>query len=514
MSTNHIDVVKRVDAAYPHLLIHNTKSACGEFLQRVVAEPEMRAEHWGLLTKPNPGDDNNPQGYTFPNGIKCSYDYVALPNGERVDIIGSGGGYPDFQGGPSWAPAAEHEWRPSDVYIDVSGWPLFISDAPTDAVVSPIEVGFGWFCMMTALAEWPDEAKANMDWILKNINPSSFRVMLAVEGESHGSPDVWRDAGVFIHKDWDNRYRKMQEWIKSFGKKLHATFYGGRNQTPTESSRNEFHGRVIRQTDWDVVRSFECANEFKVNKWTPAEVRSMGRDIRSKLPAGFKLSLSSPDAAHGGMGANPTNEQMQESADELYGGDDNAGATEMTIHTMRGDPHNKWANPSSFNFLYPKLKKINNEPPGPGSSAGGMYTTGADVERDLSATKNAGWPLYMGHSEWSVWNGHLPQEYYNGWREIRMIWDLPNMVECAAVMKSYSGDSDMAHQPHPYEQDKVSQLRGLLEDDYGYAGRLVDGGIIDWSEQTFNDYYNGMTWEDSVTKHRAEWCAALGIPVH
>jgi hypothetical protein len=293
---------------------------------------------------------------------------------------------------------------------------------------------------MTAIAEWPDEAKANMTWIVNECNPSSFRVMLAVEGESHatgGAPDVWRDAGVFITEDWENRYKKMLDLVGGLGKQVHATIYGGRNQTPTESDRNRFHDRIIAasQGRWEAIRSFEMANEYKVNHWTTPEVRAMGRDMRAKLPAGFRVSLSSPDAAHTGTG-DMSNEVMEASFEELYGGSDHAGASEITIHTMRDG--GKWSDPYSYNFCMPDMPKINNEPPGPGSSAGGMYTTAADVEKDLNNTKGAGWAMYVAHSEWGVWNGHLPTEYYNGWREVRFVYDLPHMKEIAPVLKGSS----------------------------------------------------------------------------
>jgi hypothetical protein len=179
-------------------------------------------------------------------------------------------------------------------------------------------------------------------------------------------------------------------------------------------------------------------NEYVANHWTAQEVRDSGRDLRSKLPANFLLSLSSPDTAHGytADGQQPTNEDQQAGFDELYGGD-GAGANEITIHTMRDGQ--KWSDPYSYNYLYPSWPKINNEPPGPGSSAGGMDTTGEDVRKDLSNTIGAGWGMYVGHSEWSVWNGHLPVEYYNGWRELKFLKDLPNMPECAAVMKELAG---------------------------------------------------------------------------
>jgi len=446
---NHLKIVEQVNTAYPHLLKSNTHAACGEFLQRLVAALPA-GERWGLLSKS--GSEN---GVTFPNGVKTSVDYVAVPQGDRVDVImASAGAAEGYVGSPCWVPAHESEWRPSNTWIDISAWPIYDSGTPPDAGgVSDMRLAFGWFCWMTAIAEWPSEAKANLDWILPSVGPSVFRVMLAVEGQSHGTPDPWRDAGVFLANDWDNRFKKMLDVAGGVGVQLHCTVYGGRNQTPTEDDRRRFHDRIVAAAAgrWSAIRSFEMMNEYKVNKWTAAEVRAAGRDLRSKLPPGFLLSLSSPAAAHGELGSMPTNEQMEASADELYAGDDHAGANEMTIHTMRGvdptTPEGKWANPGAYNFLYPTLPKINNEPPGPGSSAGGETSDADLVARDCENTKAAGWPLYVGHAEWCPWNGHLPPEYYNGYREIRNVWDLPHMPECAAAMKAIAGDESAAPLP-------------------------------------------------------------------
>jgi hypothetical protein len=505
--TNFKFVVDRINNAYPWLLQWNTHEACGEFLQRVCNEPECKAERVGLLSK-DPGEN----GYEFPNGIRTSHDVIALPNGERTDIVQSAGGHP-APGGPAWGVIPPDQWRPHNVWVDISSWPIYDSHTPHDAGPTGVcEVGFGWFCLMTALAEWPDEAKANMDWILKNINPSCFRVMLAVEGESHmqgSDPDVWSEAGVFINEDWENRYRKMLEWVKSFGKQVHATVYGGRNQTPTEADRNAFHSRIIAASDglWDAIRSFECANEYKVNKWTTPEVRAMGRDLRAKLPAGFRLSLSSPDAAHTGSG-DMSNEVMEASFEELYGGDDHAGANEITIHTMRDG--GKWSDPYSYNFCMPDMPKINNEPPGPGSSAGGMYTTGADVEKDLSNTIGAGWAMYMGHSEWCVWNGHLPDCYYNSWREIKNVWELPNMPECAAAMKAHTGEPEMAIPA--YDEGWISDVvRPAVVAQYTEANHPLDDMYPVWITRTQYDYDAGLSKDDSLNKHISELRVALGL---
>jgi len=55
-----------------------------------------------------------------------------------------------------------------------------------------------------------------------------------------------------------------------------------------------------------------------------------------------------------------------------------------------------------------------------------------------------------------------------------------------------------------------------LEADYRRAGKPgLDGDCGAWQQRVSYDFLTGIcaTVEESITKHRAEWCAALGIPV-
>jgi len=55
-----------------------------------------------------------------------------------------------------------------------------------------------------------------------------------------------------------------------------------------------------------------------------------------------------------------------------------------------------------------------------------------------------------------------------------------------------------------------------LEADYKRAGRPgLDGDCGAWQQRVSYDFLTGVckTVQESITKHRAEWCSALGIPV-
>lgn len=524
MPTNQSSIVNRINNQYPELLQWNSSSSCTEFLQRVINEPEMRAENWGLLSK-----SDGEAGYTLPNNQRVSHDVIALPNGERVDIIQSASAHPT-PGGPAWGVIPQYDsegnpqWRPNNVWIkDSNNWPIYDSDAPSDVVIpNNTTLGFGWFCFMTAWADWPDEAKQNFDWIMNEINPKVFRNMLCVEGRSHGDPDPWLEAGVIIDSKWEDRYKRMLDFLGDLGLQAHNTVYGGRNQTPTYTDRYRFHDRIIAASAgrYEAIRSWEMMNEWETNKWTAGEVIDAGNDLGSKLPSGSKLSLSSPALAHGSVnGREPTNEEMQQSFDQLYF--NHRYANECTIHTMRDG--GKWSNPFAFNIFYPHLPKINNEPPGPGTSAGGEYTDAYDVDRDYSNTISAGWAMYVGHAEWCPWNGHLPTVYYNGWREVKFVKDLPAMPECAQVMKALSegytpiipdpdegGDEEMI----PYDESKSIEFGNACNDVYRESGIAQDPGMISvHSSRCAWDYYVGkMDWDECFKKHINEFRAEYSLP--
>lgn len=502
MPTNLSAVVQRVHQAHPELLQANTHASCGEFLQRVCAEPECKAERVGLLSK-SPTEN----GYTYPNGIRGAVDVIAWPNGERCDIIQSAAGSP-APGGPTWQVIPPEHWRPSNVWIDISSWPIYNSGVGPPLPPGPLEVDFGWFCWMTAWASWPTEAQQNFDWIRQQIAPRGFRVMLCVEGQSHGTPDPWRDAGVFIDQTWDDRYKRMLDQALDGGFLIHPTVYGGRNQTPTHDDRRRFHDRIVAASEdrWAAIGDWEMMNEYQVNHWTAEEVRSAGLDLAGKLPGPYHLALSSPHLAHSYVdGRQPTNEEMQVSFDVLYANQTYANL--ITIHTMRDG--GKWSDPFAFNAFYPTVEKINNEPPGPGASSGAEDTTAAEVERDLQRTRDAGWRRYVGHAEWCPWNGHLPVEYYNGWREIRMLKELPGMPACAQVLKTGSGEEPEMPIP-PYDEGWITQtVVPAFVRLYTQYAHPLDSLYPVWVARTQYDVDAGLSKEESLQKHLQECEQAL-----
>jgi len=87
---------------------------------------------------------------------------------------------------------------------------------------------------------------------------------------------------------------------------------------------------------------------------------------------------------------------------------------------------------------------------------------------------------------------------------IKTAWIQPGDVPVrpappAPSLPAYPGDAMF---------DKVG---ALLFADYAQAGRVPDPQVGRWFGRTIYDYLAGMTLDDSIKKHRAEWRSALGL---
>lgn len=117
MANNRLNIVETIAGEFPELFRQaqlNTHENCAMFLWRVcnrLAE-EFPLERWGLLTK-NHGEN----GFTWPNNIRTSHDAICLPNGERIDIVGSAGDTTKIAS-PRWGVVPPEHWRPHNVWID------------------------------------------------------------------------------------------------------------------------------------------------------------------------------------------------------------------------------------------------------------------------------------------------------------------------------------------------------------------------------------------------------------
>lgn len=110
-------------------------------------------------------------------------------------------------------------------------------------------------------------------------------------------------------------------------------------------------------------------------------------------------------------------------------------------------------------------------------------------------------------------------------RRTEDVWAMP--VPLPAALRSYllnGGEPIPIQPPSPsmpsYEalggDEGAKKITRVLEADYRRAGRPgLDGDCGGWLRRTDYDVLSGLckTVDDSIAKHRPEWCAALGIPV-
>ena len=209
---------------------------------------------------------------------------------------------------------------------------------------------------------------------------------------------------------------------------------------PTSDDRRHFNDAIVTCCEgrWNAVLGFEIANEYRVNRWNDAEVQAMGRDLRAKVPSGTLIALSAPHRE------GDTKEDMLAAMQRLYAAPDFGGASIMTIHRDR-DERSSWHDPFSYNGLMPELQKVDNEPSGQGASAGGDVRDVATLVRSYQRVSEAGWPMHVAHNAWSVWNGHMPEEWLHelerrhghDLHRKRFMWEMPNQTAVSVALNDY-----------------------------------------------------------------------------
>lgn len=409
-------VIERVNARAPHLLRTNTPAADVEFLTLVCAEPEAKQYAYGLLSKPNPGSPD-PRGYTFPPeyraNTKCAMDVIALPDGNRVDVINGSDNAPT-PGTWCWNPVApfdaagNSQWRDSDTYLDITDWPPFDSGTAAADELPPARLGFGWFCAIRAVKDWYPRALDNRTYIERELDPDYYRVIGDLNGTPHlqpGEVDFWSMAGCDITAPaWLEDATRALDFLR---RKVWFTLSGSVTHWQTADQRRRNNDRIVQLFTgrWDQVELLEIANEYQVNGWTDPMIQECARDLRSKVPPEILITLSSPDLAHGVGIEHATNEDMADAIEALYGtgGSDHYGANTITVHLVR-DFSIKWSVPGAYNGITASsgwrvdLPYNNGEPLGPGASTGGDVTDPAVVIGTYVDTSEAAWHRYTGHS--------------------------------------------------------------------------------------------------------------------
>jgi hypothetical protein len=516
---NRLAIAEQTNREHPRLLRWNTPAACAEYLQRTRAAMPP-ADRFGFLTK-----SDGEAGYTLPNGHRIALDVLALPDGNRIDIISGSNNHP-LPAGPSWQVIPPEHWRPSNVYIDGSAWPIFDSGTPGGAQpAKPLVCGMGAFPLLRALAEWGDEMQTNARFIRERLPVKVWRCFLDVEGISHirgTMPDPWRDAGIDGRaSNWSDRFKAALDFAGNAGEQLWCCVYGGRNHFPEAHSRRVFHDRIVQaaQGRWSAIWGFEMMNEYLVNRWELREVQDAGADLRSKIPAGTRLALSSPCLAHALTpdDREATNEEMAAAVNDVAG----HGASVLTIHKMR-DARSKWADAFAYNGYRPDLPKIDGEPFGDGASAGGDTSDPRLIAADAQRTRDAGYALRIEHpASFCIWMARIPSEY--GLRQYRFIKDVPHIEETFRLLQTvYGGGTVQPGQPGVPEMplpDRGDVMRAIdwLHDFYKAPeglkrpdglwknGRPDTEGIGAWGFDVYlRERQKGKTHDDAIAEVRRQ----------
>lgn len=426
-----LKAVERVDAAFPYLLRWNTGAADVEFLQRLCAEPEMRAAGYGLLSKHPPE-----HCFQMPNGAFVAVDVVVKPNGERFDVIKSGDDHPR-PGGIDWRAIPPSEWRPSNVYVDIRQWPIYDSGTPHETDIVPAMLGLSNFPLIRALKDYPEQTWPSLRLADNELENECERVFCDLEGLDHGNPDPWLIMGCDIRDpQWPGDFRRMMDVQMQRKKVLHLTMYGGRNHAQGQSQQQRNNDTLVAALDsgpyWSQVALIEVANEPITNHWTYGEVRAIGTDLAAKVAGRCKMTLGSPELAHAEPYA--SNEAQKEDAERFYL-PAIPGITDITYHVMR-DLNSVWSDPFAFNFILPQYRKINGEDFGPGASTGGDVSDPVWLQNRYKRASAAGWWLHHLHTRWGVFHGRPAPQYAAAFPE-KTLGAHANIVKTMNALREY-----------------------------------------------------------------------------
>jgi hypothetical protein len=479
-------------------------------------------EQWGHIHK-----DTAEAGYTFPNGVRVAMDVIKTRRYERqVDLIHAAGAHPQ-PGGPTWNVIDPATYRPGNVWVPPQDV-IFNSDAPDVVATTVARLGRGIFWLLRGVKDDPTHVRTQLDWLRGEEQPEIVRSFLDLEGLLHTMggtmPDPWRDAGIDGRDpEWPRLVVTACELALEYGVRIHWTVFGGAGHYTTLDQRRRFHDQIVATIGgaglWETVYGFHYANEFNINGFTEADVQQGLADLSQKVPAGLRLSLSSPAMS---VASDGTNEDMLASMERLYGptGSAHFGANVMDIHLSR-DLHSKWADPFAYNAFMPELAKTNHEPFGPGASAGGDVSDPGLILGDYQRSSHAGFALYVGHSSWCVWGGRLPLEWvalandrqgrdFARLQTVRNVWEMPHQKIVSNGLRAYRQSGTIVPIPLPPPPPPSEGRSRLMPGDYLAPGERLysangryhlenqrDGNVVAY-EAGYGPYWATHTGEPFV----------------
>jgi hypothetical protein len=420
---------------------------------------EAFAERFGL---PNNGDENarawtnnlaEQFAFTFPDegwgtkkagpGNPRSTDVIARHLGGNMvgyDTVGNAG-----------IAAARLVSRPEEMILGAPQ--VFLAVTPKDHLGGGTGTGTGTTTHQTEngiscfplLRVFKDD-RPRLTKNLKFVSDRGVRVLRAfahLRPNERAAGDPWEFAGM-DYKDPTFRTTLVEasKWVHGeFGFRIAWCLCGSPH---VDTERGEERRIVDAVVDpllplLATVKYFEQWNEYLVNSPASgdlrAHLRGMARQMRSKLPAGFPIALSSPNSLMGGHA--PASEVLAEIT-AMYGGD--SGANLITMHNTRPEPI--W-NPETIKQLlkgtpFESFMLSSGEPRGPGASAGGDITDPRILGDDYKASIRGGAILDVAHWVPGIWLG-LCGPRWPGENEWPNYWDVPNAEAILDVRAKLAG---------------------------------------------------------------------------
>lgn len=491
MVPNHFSTILEVEAATDFDL--STKVGCGRFTEACAVSLHTRDPRWGHLRK-NPGQIN----YNGHAVDAVLYLDDVPGQSQAIDIIVKAevsGAYP--------------EWQPDIPRYSQGDW---LRPTVVPSVVHTTALGASLFWAMAGFSKYRRQLSMNLAWLRMTLGADFIRAFGVLGGDLFSGHDPWEDLATnWRVSDFVAHVRDVTNFVyDEHGLKVAWTLVGGRSQVEMDMDQTMLVERFAEALAPIIgkVQYVEMWNEYLVNRGVRHELRGMARRIKTKMPAGFPIALSSPNSI---MGGHAPYQQVYDEVYAMYGGD--SGATLMTLHPTRPEPlWNAGTTPSLG------LPIVIGEPRGPGASAGGDIDSPVLIAADYKSAINSEAAGYVYHTKAGVWGGHC-NPYWPAENIVGNIYEHRNSEQIAAALKQLretgatipGGGTGM--NPYPSEPEYwLTEFKDKITKTYEEAGQPLDDDYPVWFARTAYEIGTGLTKEASAEKHLKELREALGLP--
>lgn len=376
-----------------------------------------------------------------------------------------------------------------------------------------IRLGASLFPLIGMFKKFRSQLDRNLQYLANN-KIKYIRSMGVLGGGFISGHDPWSLIGYDVNaSDYVQLVKDSTKHVfEQFGLRVFWTIIGSREQIQSVSEVERVV-RIFANISQEQIEGYEEANEYGLfNKATIAEMRGMSNLLRSLVGNNQIISLSSPNSLHvPGF----SNDQVRAEVREMYEGLSSANA--ITPHWDRSIGAHRVPGfdlgPFEPQFV------INNEWFGPGSSGRSVENAG-EMANALKLSIQAGESHFVLHCEGGIYMGHV-DPFFNNPPRTANIFDHSTMDEILRAFSIVSiggeyqggGGGGVPSKPYPGDQFFWHSVGDVLEADYHEAGQLLNAGSSVWFARTIWDHVNeGLTMDQSIAKHRAEWRHALGLP--